>query len=60
MYKWIIFCKITSYISIQKFSSYILNTIGFSLGTYEGNVVGVILGKGMGCTLIETGGLPLV
>ena len=33
--------------------------IGFSLGTYEGSVVGVISGKWMGYTPIETDELPL-
>ena len=31
----------------------------FSLGTSEGNVVGVILGKGLGCTIISTDGMSL-
>ena len=34
--------------------SYRTNIIGFSLGISEGNVVGVILVKGMGCTHVET------
>ena len=46
--------------SIKNFSSYRTNIIGLSLGTSEVNVVGVIIGKGLGCTLIETDGLSLM
>ena len=33
--------------------------LGLSLGIYEANVVGVIIGKWMGYILIATGGIPL-
>ena len=49
----------TSYISIEKSSSYRTKIIGISIGTSEGNAVGVILGKGIACKLIKTDGLPL-
>ena len=42
-----------------KYRSYITNIIGLSLGTSEGNVVGVIIDKLPGCTLIATGGMQL-
>ena len=34
-------------------------SLDFSLGTSEGNMVGVIIGKGLGCTLTATDGIPL-
>ena len=51
--------KITSQISIQETSSNRTNRISFLLGTSEGNVVGVILGKWMKCTVMATDGIPL-
>ena len=43
----------------KKSSSYRTNVIDFSHGTYEGNLLGVILGKELGFTIIATDGLPL-
>ena len=34
-------------------------SLGFSIGTYGGNVVGVILGKVLGYTLLANDGMPL-
>ena len=42
-----------------KYDSYRTNIIGFSLETSTGNVVGVILGKGLRFALVATDGLPL-
>ena len=37
--------------------SYRSNIVDFSLGTFEVNVVGVIIDKGLGFTLVATDGL---
>ena len=59
MYKWVLFWKTPSYISIQKSNSYKTNIISLSLGISERKVAGAIIGKGLVCTRIATDRLPL-